>query len=126
MIFLITEKINEKCLNDICSAHFKSFMKIVVDVQRKILTGGGELHSDGEAMLLSNGSSQNQLWGANYYPAKPAKERLEFTALINIRPSDKNFNMEVEDPHIREEIQDIAETLLLSSTEQFSPEKTGS
>nr|WP_277989900.1 DUF5674 family protein [Phormidium pseudopriestleyi] len=34
------------------------YIKLAVDIERKILAGGGELHADCEAVLLENGSKQ--------------------------------------------------------------------
>ncbi len=45
-------------------------IKIVVDVRRRVLAGGGEMHADGEAVLLEHGSEQDDLWGANWYPTE--------------------------------------------------------
>lgn len=36
-------------------------VKVVVDIDRKIMTIGGELHADGEQLLLSDGSRQENL-----------------------------------------------------------------
>jgi len=54
----------------------------VVDIRRGILVGGGEMHADCEDILLEAGSEQDDLWGANWYPAD---QRIEFESLINIR-----------------------------------------
>jgi hypothetical protein len=43
-------------------------VKAVVDVQRKIMAVGGELHSDEEATLLDDGSKQADLWGSTFIP----------------------------------------------------------
>lgn len=45
-------------------------IKIVVDVRRRVLAGGGEMHADCEAVLLEHGSEQDDLWGANWYPTE--------------------------------------------------------
>ncbi len=56
---------------------------------------GGELHADAEALLLQQGSRQEDLWGGNFYPWLEADKRVEYTALINIRPSMDHPHMEV-------------------------------
>jgi hypothetical protein len=43
-------------------------IKVVGDIRRKVLAGGGEMHADGEALLLADGSQLADLWGANWYP----------------------------------------------------------
>jgi len=60
-------------------------VKIVVDVKRDVIAIGGALHADGEKVLLENGSRERDLWGANFYPGNPPEERIEYSALINIR-----------------------------------------
>jgi hypothetical protein len=37
-------------------------IKIVVDIRRRILAGGGEMHADCAALLLAEGSEQDDLW----------------------------------------------------------------
>lgn len=41
------------------------------------------MHADCESILLEAGSEQDDLWGANWYPAE---QRIAFESLINIRP----------------------------------------
>jgi hypothetical protein len=49
-------------------------VKAVVDVEQGIMAIGGELHSDEEAILLDQGSTQKHLWGINLYPERPPSE----------------------------------------------------
>jgi len=70
---------------------YPMLVKIVVDIRRRLLAGGGEMHADCEALLLSEGSEQDDLWGANWYPAE---QRIEFESLINIRPRLGNRSIE--------------------------------
>jgi hypothetical protein len=73
-----------------------------------------ELHADLENLLLSEcASDQKDLWGINLFLDKPKQYWIEFTALINIRPSADNRSMEVEDPHLRELIRSIIEKLII-------------
>jgi len=117
MIKLIQEKINHQDLLALCTAHFESMVKFVVDVDQEILAAGGEMHADAEDLLLQQGSKQSHLWGGNFYPWNDPKNRLEYTSFINIRPMDDNMSMEVTDPGIQGKIRSIAETLLLSPDE---------
>jgi len=68
--------------------------------------------ADEEALLLERGSRQNDLWGINIYPELPAKERVEFDSIINIRPSQGNRSRGVDDPVIRERILQIVARLV--------------
>lgn len=84
-------------------------IKVVVDTRREILSGGGEMHADGEALLLADGSLQEDLWGANWYPAS---REIRFEALINIRPRQSNRRMRVESDVIRHKMDAVIRRLL--------------
>jgi len=111
-ITIIEERIERQELSRLVAAHFGDMVKIVVDVRREVVAVGGELHADAEQLLLEQGSRQADLWGANYYPGRGAEECLEYTALINIRPSQDNPSMEIQDAEIREKVRAIAERLV--------------
>lgn len=111
-IQIVREPVLKSLVEEYSQAWFGDMVKIVVDTERRILSLGGELHSDGEKLLLEDGSHQANLWGANVYPYRPARARIEFTALINIRPSQDNRTMEVEDADIREDLRDVVNLLL--------------
>ena len=83
---------------------YETMIKIVVDIRRRILAGGGEMHSDCESVLLDNGSEQDDLWGANWYPAE---QRIEFEALINIRPRLGNRNILIQDEDLRQKVESV-------------------
>ncbi len=91
---------------------FEDMVKYVVDIERRIAAIGGELHSDAEEILLEAGSSQVDLWGANYYPDKSPDERIEYTSLINIRPGQGNRSMFIEDPTVREQVREVTLALI--------------
>ena len=91
---------------------FKNMIKAVVDTKKEVIVLDGELHADLEALLIEKGSKQEDLWGINLYLGKKPKERIEYTALINIRPSQDNRNMEVESAEIRDRIEEIVNRLI--------------
>ena len=66
--------------------YFEDMVKYVVDVSRGAIAVGGEMHADAEAVLLEDGSRQDDLWGANYYPGRGRDGCIEYTSLINISP----------------------------------------
>lgn len=88
----------------------ESFMKVVVDVERKILAAGCELHIDCADELVEDGSEARNLWGANVYPEKGV---IQFVSLINIRPRDGNRSMEIQLPDIRVKVEEIIRALVL-------------
>jgi hypothetical protein len=75
---IIREPIGRDELTEIAQSGFGDMVKAVVDVSRAVMAIGGELHSDGEALLLENGSRQPDLWGINLYPGEPEPDWLEF------------------------------------------------
>jgi len=91
-------------LKVMAEGRFGNLVKAVVDTERKIMAVDGELHSDEEALLLENGSLQENLWGINIYPELEGPERIEFDSVINIRPSRGNHSRGVDDPVIRDRI----------------------
>jgi len=84
-------------------------IKIVVDVRRRILTGGGEMHADCEALLLDRGSEQDDLWGANWYPLE---QRIEFESLINIRPRLGNRSIVIQSDELRVQVAAVTQEVL--------------
>ncbi len=86
-----------------------TYIKLAVDVERNILAGGGEYHADCEQVLLEEGSRQENIWGADWYPAS---QTIKFGALINIRPRHGNRSMEIESLALREQVEAIVRRLL--------------
>jgi len=88
---------------------FGSFVKVVVDIGKEILSAGCELHSDCAEELIADGSPYKNLWGANIYPKD---KKIDFISLINIRPTDNNRSMDIENPVIKKKVEDIIRKLL--------------
>lgn len=59
------------------------YIKTVVDIRRQILAGGGEMHSDCEAVLLDNGSRQDDVWGASW---NSVSHEIFYESMVNLRP----------------------------------------
>ena len=89
-----------------------NLVKAVVDVEKEVMAVDAELHSDEEAALLEEGSSQENLWGINLYPEFLDDNFVEFDSMINLRPSQNNRSRDVEDPRIREKILKIVNNLV--------------
>lgn len=111
-IKILTEKIDKRELKRLVEQCFKDMVKYVVDVRQRRIAIGGELHADAEQLLLESGSEQKDIWGANYYPGKGESGCIEYTALINIRPSSGNSSMEVVDNNLQEKIREITFELI--------------
>jgi len=85
------------------------YVKVAVDINRGVLAGGGALHADCEAVLLDDGSAQDDIWGADWIPVS---EQVRFEALINIRPRQNNFSLTIVDRDIRERMERVVRDLL--------------
>ena len=107
-IHIVRQRATEKEINEMLE-ELKTYIKLAVDVERNILAGGGEYHADCEEVLLEDGSRQEDIWGADWYPEH---RKVEFGALINIRPHQGNRSMEIEDPKLRDRIETITRVLL--------------
>jgi len=116
-ILILDRKVEREELARLVRDHFEDMVKYVVDVRQEAVAIGGELHADAEQLLLDSGSQQADLWGANYYPGRGPDGCIEFTALINIRPSQGNRSMEIGDPHVREAVRRITLDLIGSGEE---------
>jgi hypothetical protein len=111
-IVILGERIAPHALAGLARASFGDMVKFVVDVERRVMAVGGELHADGEALLLEAGSEQATLWGGNYFPGRGPAGCIEYTSLINIRPSQGNRSMNLVDPALRERMRAIVFELL--------------
>ena len=106
------EPVPTETLRALLDRFFDDMVKYVVDVERAVAAVGGELHADAEALLLEGGSRQEDLWGANYYPGSGADDCIAYTSLINIRPSQGNRSMEIEDDALRARVREITFRLI--------------
>jgi hypothetical protein len=59
--------------------------------------------------LLDDGSEQDDLWGANWYPLE---QRIEFESLINIRPRLGNRGILIHDEDLRRQVGSITRKIL--------------
>lgn len=95
-------------LKKIAQDTFGDLVKAVVDIERDLIAIDAELHSDLEALLLTNGSKQNSLWGINFYPDLEGEDFIEFDSMINIRPSLGNMTRGVHSKDTQDKIIAIA------------------
>lgn len=108
MIYLLKEKAIPAQVQEMLQ-QYEGLIKIVVDIRRRFLSGGGEMHADCETVLLDDGSEQDDLWGANWYPSE---QRIEFESLINIRPRLGNRNILIQDENLRKQLESVTRELL--------------
>ena len=97
MILLLRESATPEQLEQMLQQH-KFYIKTAVDIERRVLVGGGGLHADCEEKLLDDGSRQQDIWAASFMPITG---RMIFESMVNLR-SRQNRSMELLDPNIRE------------------------
>jgi hypothetical protein len=111
-IRIVREAIARDDLARIAEHQFGDMVKGVVDVARGIMAIGAELHADEEALLLGDGSRQQDLWGINLYPAEAGDGFIEYDSMINVRPSQGNRSRGVEDDALRARIRNVVHQLV--------------
>ena len=108
MILLLHQKAIPQQVQDMLE-QYEEMIKIVVDIRRRALSGGGEMHADCESVLLDDGSEQDDLWGANWFPNE---QRIEFESLINIRPRLGNRGILLQDENLRRQVEEVTLEIL--------------
>jgi hypothetical protein len=108
MIHLLHSRASRQQLEEMLEA-LEAYVKLAVDIQRGVAAGGGGLHADCEAVLLEDGSRQEDIWGADWIPST---QETRYEALINIRPRQSNPSMTILDPSIRDRVGEVVRSLL--------------
>lgn len=85
------------------------YIKVVVDVDRQILVGGGERHVDGEQKLLTDGSKQVSLWGGGF---DVETKEIDYNSIINLRPQQGNPSRDILSETVRKQFDTIIRMLL--------------
>ena len=67
------------------------------------------MHADCESVLLEDGSEQDDLWGANWYPQE---QRIAFESLINIRPRLGNRSIIIQSQEVRDAVESVTREIL--------------
>lgn len=109
---IVRETMTRDELKKIAKNSFGNLIKAVVDIEKGIMAVDGELHSDEEALLIENGSKQQDLWGINLYPDLTDEDFIEFDSMINVRPSQGNMSRGVDDMKTREKIIALVQKLI--------------
>lgn len=109
MLVLIETEVNQETLKK-AAEDLDGYIKVVVDIEKGILTAGGKMHVEGEQLLLKKGSSQNNLWGGGW---DMETAEIDFDSMINIRPNQGNTSREVLSTEIRNKMEQIIKRLLV-------------
>ncbi|MBI2641450.1 hypothetical protein HYW87_02535 [Candidatus Roizmanbacteria bacterium] len=92
---------------------FGGLVKAVVDIKKSVMVVDADMHADEEAILLKEGSQQDDLWGINLYPDKKGEKFIEFDSIINLRPRLNNFTRGVKNKDIQKKIVAVVKKLIL-------------
>lgn len=111
-IKIFNSKVSNQELLALAESSYVDMVKGVVDVNKRLIALGGELHADCEQVLLDQGCKQVDLWGFNIYPKKTKEDYLEYTSMINIRPKQGNMQREIKDLNLRKKIKDIIDVMV--------------
>ena len=85
---------------------FEVYIKTVIDVNRKICVAGMDRHFEGEQMLLSEGSSQKDIWGGGI---DLETMEIDYNSFINIRPNDNNLKNEIQSEDLKKKYKELTE-----------------
>ncbi|MBA3922502.1 MAG: hypothetical protein H0X31_12710 [Nostocaceae cyanobacterium] len=96
--------------------YLRVYIKIAVDIEKGILAGGGEQHAECEIVLLRDGNKQKDIWGAAWLPFT---QEMADESIINIRPSQNNRSMIIEERAIRERVTQITWELIGGHEPEF-------
>jgi len=107
MILLLRESATPEQLEQMLQQH-KFYIKTAVDIERRILVGGGGLHADCEEKLLDDGSRQQDIWAASFMPITG---KIIYESMVNLRPR-QNRSMEILDSNIRERVAQLVNEFL--------------
>lgn len=83
---------------------FDTYIKTVIDIEKKVCSAGCDRHYESEAMLLQEGSTQSALWGGG---VDLETKDVDFNSFINIRPKDNNTSNEIQDKTIKEKYEEL-------------------
>ncbi len=92
------------------SYEYGNYIKVVVDIERGILAGGGAMHYDEEKDLLEYGCKQENLWGGGI---DLDTGEITYDSMINIRPNQDNNKREIESEEVRKKFDTIIRGLIL-------------
>lgn len=109
IIIIRDRKATQKEL-DKMSYELGNYVKVVVDIEKCILAGGGGMHYDEEQLLLEYGCEQKNLWGGG---VDFFTKEVDYNSMINIRPTANNPSRDILSDEIRKKFKKILEEILL-------------
>lgn len=73
---------------------FDTYVKTVIDLEKKVCSAGCDRHFESEQTLLEQGSKQSDIWGGGI---DIDTKEIDFNSFINIRPKDNNSSNDILD-----------------------------
>ena len=86
------------------SEEFETYIKTVIDLDKKICSSGANRHFESEKILIDKGSKQKDIWGGGI---DLETKTIDVNAMINIRPNDNNTSNELLDAKKRERFEEL-------------------
>ncbi|MBU1327123.1 hypothetical protein KKB64_04635 [Patescibacteria group bacterium] len=83
---------------------FDSYIKTVIDVEKRICSAGCDRHFESEKILLDQGSKQEYIWGGGI---DLETKTIDGNSFLNIRPTQGNTSNEIQDFVIRKSFEEI-------------------
>lgn len=83
---------------------FDTYVKTVIDVEKRICSAGMSRHFEGEKILLDQESRQSDVWGGGI---DLETKVIDFNSFINIRPNDNNTSNEIQGNDVRKIYEDL-------------------
>ena len=109
MIILTNKKATKVELEQMLE-DFESYIKVVIDIDNKILAGESDRYFDAEQLLLTEGSKQSNLWGGGI---DWETKEIDYNSMINLRPVQNNPSRDILDTNIRGKFDSILKDILL-------------
>ena len=110
---IVKDKIEIGELKEMAKKMHDNLVKVMVDVEKKIMAVDAGLHADLMQHLIEQENSEpKNLWGINIFPDKTGDDFIEFDSMMNIKPAFGNRTRGVEDENIRKEIISIVKNLV--------------
>jgi hypothetical protein len=83
---------------------FGSYIKTVIDIDKKICSAGCDRHHESEQVLLEQNSKQEYIWGGGI---DLETKIIDCNSFINIRPTQNNTSNEIQNAKIRKNFEGL-------------------
>jgi len=110
---IVKDRISMEEIKILAHEQYQDIIKAVVDIEKKIMGIGGELHVDIQSIMIEKESSRgDDTWGINLYLDKAGDDFIEFDSMINLKPNFGNRSRDVENEETKNKIREIVNKLV--------------